>query len=179
METNVNRHGFSVIMSQLQEDNKLHPVAYASQSVSVAEVNYIITNLETLTVVWAITHFKYYVYGQNMTVVTDHAGVKAVLGVPNLTGKQARWWSKVYGSCIRQRDIVHTTGKENQHADALSRQPVLLKPPDDGVSKEVQIALISSDESTEISILLCEDLNDVVNHCGNFRNELRDPTNNG
>ena len=91
METNVNRHGFSVIMSQLQEDNKLHPVAYASQSVSVAEVNYIITNLETLTVVWAITHFKYYVYGQNMTVVTDHVGVKVVLGVPNLTGKQARW----------------------------------------------------------------------------------------
>ena len=71
--------------------------------------------------------------------------MKAVLGVPNLTGQHARWWSKVYGSGIRQINIVHRTGKENQHADALSRQPVLSAPPDDDTSKEVQIAHISSD----------------------------------
>ena len=137
IETDASRHGLGAILSQHQEDNKLRPVAYASQSVSVAEANYAITNLETLAVVWAITHFRYYVYGHNVTVVTDHAAVKAVLGVPNLTGQHARWWSKVYGSGIRQIDIVHRTGKENQHADALSRHPVLPAPLDDGASKEV------------------------------------------
>ena len=116
-------------------------------------------------------------YGHNVTVVTDHAAVKAVLGVPNLTGQHARWWSKVYGNGIRQIDIVHRTGKENQHADALSRQPILPAPLDDGASKEVQIALISSDGSTNISTLLGDNPNDVANHSDSFREEqLRDPT---
>ena len=43
-------HGLGAILSQCQEDNGLHPVAYASRSVSAAEANYTITNLETLAV---------------------------------------------------------------------------------------------------------------------------------
>ena len=104
--------------------------------------------------------------------------MKAVLGIPNLTGQHARWWSKVYGSGIRQINIVHRTGKENQHADALSRQPVLSAPPDDDdTSKEVQIAHISSDEGMNISTLLCEDLENVTNYSDIFHEEqLKDPT---
>jgi len=51
IETDASRHGLGAILSQHQEDNKLHPVAYASQSVSVAKANYAITNLEMLAVV--------------------------------------------------------------------------------------------------------------------------------
>ena len=83
-------------MSQYQEDQKLHPVAYASRSVSTTEANYAITDLETLAAVWAVTHFRYYLYGHDVTIITDHAAVKATLGAPNLIGKHARWWSKVY-----------------------------------------------------------------------------------
>ena len=36
----------------------LHPIAFASHAVNGAEKNYCITDLETLTVVWAIMHFK-------------------------------------------------------------------------------------------------------------------------
>ena len=133
------------ILSQCQEDNRLHPVAYASWSVSAAEANYAVINLETLAVVWAITHFRYYLYGHIVTVITDHATVKAVVGAPNLTGQHARWWSKVYGSGIKLIDIVHRAGKESQHADALLRQPVLPAPLDDVTNKEVQIAHISSE----------------------------------
>ena len=178
IETDASKQGLGAILSQRQEDNKLHPMAYTSRSVSVAEANYAITNLEILAVVWAITHFRYYVYGHNVTVITDHAAVKAVLGVPNLTGQHARWWSKVYGSGIRQINIVHRTEKENQYADALSRQPVLSAPPDDDdTSKEVQIAHISSDGGMNISTLLCKDLENVTNYSDNFHEEqLKDPT---
>jgi len=90
----------AILLSQTQDGNRLHPVAYASRSVSSAEVNYAISDLETLAVVWAVTHFRYYLYGHNVTIVTDHAAIKAILGAPNLTGRHARWWSKVYGSGI-------------------------------------------------------------------------------
>ena len=51
LETDASKLGLGTILSQRQEDNRLHPVAYASQSVSAAEANYTITNLETLAVV--------------------------------------------------------------------------------------------------------------------------------
>ena len=107
LETDASQQGLGAILSQLQDDSKLHPLAYASRSLSASEKNYTITELETLAVVWAITYFRYHLYGHKATVYTDHAAVKAVLGAPNLNGKHARWWNKVHGSGIREVDIVY------------------------------------------------------------------------
>jgi len=71
------------MLLQYQENRKLHPIAYASRSVSAATSNYASTNLETLAVVWAFTHFKYYLYGHNVTIITEHAAVKAILEYTN------------------------------------------------------------------------------------------------
>ena len=49
LETDVS---ISAILSQIQEDGKVHPVAYASRALSSTEKNYAITELETLAVVW-------------------------------------------------------------------------------------------------------------------------------
>ena len=74
--------------------------------------------------VWAIGHYRAYLYGHNVTVYTDHSAVKAVLGATNLSGKHARWWTKVYGNGLGAIDIVYRSGKENSNADALSRTPL-------------------------------------------------------
>ena len=114
--------------------------------------------------VWAVTHFHYYLYGNKVTVFTDHAAVKAVLGVPNLNGKHTHWWSKVYGSGIREIDIVYRAGKHNTHADALSRQPILLPPPEESYDGEVQVDQITSeDKDITISILLEQGQTQTVN----------------
>ena len=155
LETDASIQGLGAILSQVQDDGLAHPLAYASRSLSQSERNYAITELETLAVVWAVTHFRYYLYGNKVTVFTDHAAVKAVLGVPNLNGKHARWWSKVYGSGIREIDIVYRAGKHNSHADALSRQPILLSPSEESCTGEVQVAQITSEDSDPtISTLL-------------------------
>ena len=158
LETDASKRGLGAILSQYKDDQHLHPVAYASRSVSATEANYAITDLETLAVVWAVIHFRYYLYEHNVTIITDHAAVKAILGAPNLTGKHARWWSKVYGSGIKQVNIIHCSGKKNRHADCLSRQPVMPAPPNDA-NTEVQIAKISSEaknsgEENTIDIML-------------------------
>ena len=156
LETDASKQGLGAILSQYQTDRRLHPVAYASRSVSLAEANYAITDLETLAVVWAVTHFRYHLYGHVVTIITDHAAVKAILGAPNLSGKHARWWSRVYGSGIKKVEIVHRAGNRNQHADALSRQPVEPAPAE-LVDAEVQIATISThvhDSDCDINSLL-------------------------
>jgi len=80
LETDTSKLGLGAILSQYQGDKKLHPVAYTSRPISNAEANYAVTDLETLAVVWAVTHFRYYLYGHNVTIITDYAAVKAILG---------------------------------------------------------------------------------------------------
>ena len=84
---------YDAVLAQVQSDGKLHPIVYASRSLSPPEKNYIVTKLETLTVVWAMSHFHYYLYGHKVKVYTDHTAVKEVLDTPNPTRKHARWCS--------------------------------------------------------------------------------------
>ena len=124
LETDASFQGLGAILSQPKPDGKLHPLAYASRSLSNPENNYSVTELETLGVVWAIQHFRAYLYGHNVTIITDHSAVKAILDKPTLSPKHARWWLKVFGMGISSLKIVHRPGRENAGADALSRNPL-------------------------------------------------------
>ena len=149
LETDASIKGIGAVLSQTQSDGKLHPIAFASRALNGAEKNYCITDLETLAVVWAIMHFKTYMYGQKVTIYTDHAAVKAVLQKPNTSGRHARWWTQVYGSGLGEVQIVYRAGKENALADALSRNPQG-PPPEEGLAEgESQVAQIGASESTE------------------------------
>ena len=99
-------------------------MAYTSRALSTPEKNYGITELETLAVMWTILHFRAYLYNHEVTVITDHSAVRAVLETPSPSGKHARWWLKVYSSGIGKVTIVYRPGRENGKADALSRNPV-------------------------------------------------------
>ena len=107
VETDASICGLGAVVSKIQDDAKLHPIAYASRSLTAAERNYSITELETLAVVWALTRFHSYFYGKSVTVITDHAAVKAFLETPSPSGKHARWWAKVYGAGVKDVRIVY------------------------------------------------------------------------
>ena len=151
LETDASINGLGAVLSQTQEDGKVHPVAYASRALSPTERNYAITELETLAVVWAVTHFRYYLYGHNVKIFTDHTAVKAVLGAPQPNGKHARWWSKVFGSGIKAVEIVYHSGKENANADALSRQPYLDAPSQGIAESEVQVAAVRDGQPVPVT----------------------------
>ena len=79
LETDASVLGLGAVLSQEQIDRHLHPVAYASRALTPPERNYGITELETLAVVWAISHYHRLLYGMSVTVYTDHTSVKAVI----------------------------------------------------------------------------------------------------
>ena len=58
LETDTSGSGLGAVLSQTQNDGKLHPLAFASRALSHCEMNYGITELETLTVVWVMLHFR-------------------------------------------------------------------------------------------------------------------------
>ena len=161
LETDACVLGLGAILSQRQEDGSIHPIAYASRSLSQPEKNYGITELETLAVVWAFSHFRAYLYGHKVTVYTDHSAVKAILGTPNLSGKHARWWTKVYSNGVNSLQIIHLSGKENVNADALSRNS-LAQPAEDQLGP-CQVAALTTQESlAEVSDNL-EDIQALLN----------------
>ena len=49
-----------------------HPIAYASRSLNPAEQNYSHLDKETLVIIFGVTKFHQYVYGQEFTLYTVH-----------------------------------------------------------------------------------------------------------
>ena len=150
LETDASYQGLGAVLSQKLEDKLLHPVSFSSRALSPSEKSYAVTELQTLAVVWATKHYRAYLYGHDVQVVTDHSAVKALLSNPSASGKHARWWLQVYGSGLRKVDIVYRPGRENTRADALSRNPT--ETPNHH-PLDVQVAALSS-KDTDISTLL-------------------------
>ena len=67
LETDASYVGLGAVLSQLQKNGKLHFLSYASRALSPAEKNYPVTELKTLAMVWAISHYRAYLYGHNAT----------------------------------------------------------------------------------------------------------------
>jgi len=72
VETDASGQGLGAVLSQQQESGLVTPIAYTSRTLQRHEQNYGVTELEALGVVWAIRHFRPYLYGHSCTVNTDH-----------------------------------------------------------------------------------------------------------
>lgn len=120
LETDASIEGLGAILSQTQ-DGATYPIAYASRSLDKHEKNYGISELETLGLVWAVRYFRNYLLGHACIVYTDHVACLSILNTNRPSGKLARW-----ALTIQEMDltICHKSGKNNQNADALSRNPV-------------------------------------------------------
>ena len=139
LHTDASIEGLGAVLEQEQEDGKLHPVAYASRSLSKSEKNYGITELEVLGVVWGAKHFRAYLYGHKCVVYTDHSPLKAMLSAQHPSGKLARWSQSLSEFDLELR---YRPGRVNSNADALSRAPVDCEFEDE--STEIQVAQVSA-----------------------------------
>lgn len=112
--------GLGAVLSQEQGDGSQRPIAFASQTLQTHEKNYGVTELEALAVVWAVKHFRAYIYGNHCTIYTDHQALRCLLNTPQPSGKLARW-----GMAFQELDltILYRPGRVNEKADALSRHP--------------------------------------------------------
>lgn len=116
--TDASRLGLGCILTQLDENGHEHPIIYASRSLKSSEVNYGVSKLECLVIIWAVKLFRPYLLGRKFTVITDHSALKGLLNTTNPTGIIARWITIL---TEYEYDIKYRPGRINESADFLSR----------------------------------------------------------
>jgi hypothetical protein len=72
LHTDWSKDGPEAVLAQRDADGKEYAVAYASRKCNKAERNYSSYQGECLAAVWAVEHFRVYLYGQPFDLITDH-----------------------------------------------------------------------------------------------------------
>ena len=106
--------GIAAILSQ-----NGHPIAYASRSLTEVEQRYSQLEREALAVVWSCEHFHIYIYGEPVTVYTDHQPLLGLWRKPHLPPCIARWSLR-----LQPYDVTLVYRKrEGNPADFMSKTP--------------------------------------------------------
>ncbi len=110
------------VLTQFDDQGDEFVVAYASRSNNAAESRYGLYEGECVAAVWAIAHFRCYLFGNPFTLVTDHQPLRWLMESDKPTGKLARW-----ALILQEFDfqVVHRPGIKNLDADGLSRNPCI------------------------------------------------------
>lgn len=99
------------------------PIAYASRSLNKAERSYCTIEKELLAIVWAVKHFRPYLYGRKFTIFTDHRPLIYLFGMTNPSSRLTK-----FRLVLEEYDfnIKYIKGVNNVAADALSRIDISL-----------------------------------------------------
>uniref|UniRef100_A0A2N9ES05 RNA-directed DNA polymerase n=1 Tax=Fagus sylvatica TaxID=28930 RepID=A0A2N9ES05_FAGSY len=100
-----------------------HPVAYFSEKLSGAALNYPTYDKEMYALVRALENWQHYLWPKEFVIHTDHESLKHLKGQQRLNRRHAKWveFIETFPYVIRYKQ-----GKENVVADALSRRYALL-----------------------------------------------------
>ena len=113
--------GLGGILSQQDDHGEVHVVAYASKALSDVETRYSQTEREALAVIWACEHYHLYLYGQPVTVLTDHLPLLGMINKPGakLSARVERWVLRLQPYDVT---LKYQKGADNP-ADYMSHHP--------------------------------------------------------
>ncbi|THC87561.1 hypothetical protein EYZ11_012993 [Aspergillus tanneri] len=131
VETDASGFAISAIISQLQDDNEWHPVAFFSRKMTDSERRYDTHDQELLAIIEAFKVWRHYLEGSGEPIVvkSDHANLSGFMRptLKRLNGRQARWVELLSAFDFH---IEHRPGVKNP-ADAPSRRPDYLPSADE------------------------------------------------
>jgi ribonuclease HI len=123
-ELEVDASGFALgaVLTQRGTDGKKHPIGYYSTTLTEAERNYDIWDLELLAVVKGLRHWRAYLAGSphKVIVYTDHANLLYWRQPQKISRRIAR---EVLELSEYDIELRHIPGNTNSRADMLSRRP--------------------------------------------------------
>ncbi|KAF8756214.1 hypothetical protein RHS01_04740 [Rhizoctonia solani] len=121
LETDASGAALGSILSQQQEDGRLHPLGFLSESFKGAEQNYDTHDKELLAIIRSFEYWRIFLEGtaHPVTVFTDHRNLEYWKESRTFNRRHARWHLLLAGYNFQ---IVYRPGKQSGKPDALSRR---------------------------------------------------------
>jgi len=121
IKTDVSDFAIGAVLSQRDNENRLHPVEFHSRNFQPVEINYEIHDKELLAVVDAFKHWRRYCEGatHQVQVYSDHQNLEYFTTTKVLNRRQARWAQELAGIDFR---IYYRPRTKNGKPNALSRR---------------------------------------------------------
>lgn len=116
-------------LTQMDEDDLEHPVAFHSKKLSPAEANYSANDRELLALISFLQRFRCYLEGTEFEILTDNQVLKHFFTKPSLSRREARW-SEILGN-FGVFPITMKPGKIHVLGDSLSRAPHVINSSDE------------------------------------------------
>ena len=124
--TDASTKGLGATLWQEQPDGKLKPIGFASRFLSDTEKKYPINELELLAMVWGLEHFRLYIYGKPIKLLTDHQALEPLIKCnrsnKTYSARLTRWLDRLAHFSI---NVSHMAGK--QLALSVEIRPLLHK----------------------------------------------------
>ncbi len=103
------------------QNGKERVIAHASRVLTSPERNWHTQEKEAFAMIWAIKHFRAYLYGSDFLIKMVHKSLKWVLENPEHPNPRIRRWAQYMSEFKNRYKIDYRVGLNNANADALSR----------------------------------------------------------
>lgn len=145
METDTFHFALGAVLLQMEEEGRLHPIAFYSRKFSAAEINYKIHDKELFAIVDSFQEWRDLLEGAShrVTVYTDHKNLQYFMSACVLNQRQARW-----NVSLSRFDfiIMYCQGKQQRLSDALSRRSYLIPKEGEAAYKQQQKTLLKPEQ---------------------------------
>ena len=92
-------YGVGAILSHIMPGGIEPPIAYASQTLSIAECNYSHLDKEALAILFGVKKFHQYCYGRPFKIQSDHKLLMGILAedkqIPAMTAAHLQRWALI------------------------------------------------------------------------------------
>ena len=110
LQTDASATGLGYVLSQKDQHEEEHPVAYGSKKLLPREQKYSAIEQEGLAIVQGIKHFRTYLQGTTFQIETDHDPLTRLSNLKDSHGRLARWALTLQPYCFT---VLNRSGTAN------------------------------------------------------------------
>jgi hypothetical protein len=123
LQTDASILGLGGELGQKDDDGMEHPIVHLSKSLTPAEGNYTITELECLVIIWCVRKLHSYLDSSKFLLQTDHSALQWLCD-SNGSNRRLTRWSLEHQPYRGFMTIKYREGKKHANVDPLSRAPL-------------------------------------------------------